>query len=75
MDKFTERFNEILNETGLSGALICKQLGIHPPTLVKYKKGSGMSTETLYKFCYTFNVSADWLLGLSDEKYIKNRGL
>ena len=26
-----------------------------------------MSLETLYKFCKTLDVSADWLLGLSEE--------
>ena len=72
MDNFTERFNEVLNETGMNGTQISKLLGIHPPTLVKYKKGiSGMSMETLYNFCNTFNVSADWLLGLSQTKKIK----
>lgn len=72
MDKFTERFNEVLEETGMNGTQISNLLGIHPPTLVKYKKGiSGMSMETLHNVCKTFNVSADWLLGLSENKRIK----
>lgn len=69
MEKFTEKFNEVLEETNLSGAKVSEMLGIQPPTLVKYKKGiSGMNMKTLQKFCRTFNVSADWLLGLTDKK-------
>ena len=68
MDTFVERFNKVIQETNLSGAEISKLLGIHPPTLSKYIHGtSGMSLETLYRFCKVFNVSADWLLGLSDK--------
>ena len=69
MEIFTERFNEVLNQTGLTGRKISEMLGIEPPTLVKYKKGiSGMNMKTLENFCRTFNVSANWLLGLSDKK-------
>jgi transcriptional regulator with XRE-family HTH domain len=69
MEIFTERFNEVLNQTGLTGRKVSEMLGIEPPTLVKYKKGiSGMSMKTLGNFCRTFNVSANWLLGLSDKK-------
>ena len=69
MDDFTKRFNKVLEESGLNGAQISEMLNIHPPTLVKYKTGKSlMSMQTLYNFCKTFNVSADWLLGLNDEQ-------
>lgn len=59
------RLRQIQEEKGLSTAAISRLLDIHPPTWCKYTSGkSGMSMETLYKFCKTFNVSADWLLGL-----------
>lgn len=68
MNDFTKRFNEALEETGLTGAQVSNLLKIHPPTLVKYKKGtSGMSLETLYNFCKTFGISSDWLLGLEAQ--------
>lgn len=74
MDKFNERFRQVLKDSGLTGAEISKLLGIHPPTLSKYIHGtSGMSLETLYRFCKTFNVSADWLLGLGEQKVIEFR--
>ena len=68
MDDFTERLNKVLDESGMTGAQISELLNIHPPTLVKYKSGKSlMSMQTLYHFCKTFNVSADWLMGLSEE--------
>lgn len=72
MDIFTKRLNQVIKESGLNGAKISQMLGIHPPTLSKYVHGvSGMSTDTLRKFCKTFNVSADWMLGLSDIKELE----
>ena len=69
MDDFNKRFNKVLEESGLSGTQISEMLNIHPPTLVKYKTGKSlMSMQTLYNFCRTFNVSADWLMGLEDEQ-------
>lgn len=68
MDEFTKRFNKVIDESGLSGVQISEMLQIHPPTLVKYKTGKSlMSMQTLYNFCKTFNVSADWLMGLDTE--------
>ena len=68
MDDFTKRFNKVLDDSGLTGTQISELLNIHPPTLVKYKTGKSlMSMQTLYHFCKTFNVSADWLMGLSSS--------
>lgn len=73
MDDFTKRFNKVLEESGLTGAQISDMLNIHPPTLVKYKTGKSlMSMQTLYNFCRTFEVSADWLLGLKDDSKALN---
>ena len=69
MDDFTKRLNQVLDESGLTGAQISELLNIHPPTLVKYKSGKSlMSMYTLYNFCKTFNVSADWLMGLDENE-------
>ena len=68
MDDFTKKFNQVLDASGLNGVQISELLHIHPPTLVKYKNGKSlMSMQTLYHFCKTFNVSADWLMGLNDN--------
>lgn len=65
MTEFQNRFNQIIQNSNLKQVEIAEALGIHPPTLSKYIHGnSGMSLETLYKFCIAFNVSADWLLGI-----------
>ncbi len=72
MDIFAERLTQIIDETGLSRAEVCRILDIHPPTLSKYLHGkSGMSLETLKKVCKTFNVSANWLLGISNIKGLR----
>jgi len=68
MEKFNDRFNQVIQETNLTQAEISRLLGIHPPTLSKYIHGnSGMSIETLYNFCKTFDVDANWLLGLDSK--------
>lgn len=65
MTGFQDRFNKVIQDSNLKQVEIADALGIHPPTLSKYIHGvSGMSLETLYKFCTVFNVSADWLLGI-----------
>lgn len=73
MDDFTKRFNQVIEESGLTGVEISELLQIHPPTLVKYKTGKSlMSMYTLYNFCKTFGVSADWLMGLSEKDLNKH---
>ena len=68
MTVFNERFNQVIQKSNLKQVEIANKLEIFPQTLSKYIHGnSGMSIETLSKFCKEFNVSADWLLGLSDK--------
>lgn len=65
MEQLQNRLKQFKTERKLSTAEISRQMGIHAPTWCKYESGkSKMSIETLQKFCRTFNVSADWLLGL-----------
>lgn len=68
MQNFHLRLKKVKEDNHLSTADISRLLGIHPPTWCKYESGkSGMSLETLHKFCTIFEVSADWLLGLKGE--------
>lgn len=67
MENIHLRLKQIKEERGLSTAEISRLLDIHPPTWCKYESGrSKMSIETLYKFCKTLGISADWLLGLKE---------
>lgn len=66
------RLKRVKKEKGLTTSEISRLLNIHAPTWCKYENGtSNMSLETLYKFCKTLDVSADWLLGLSEESRIR----
>lgn len=68
MKNIPKRLKQVKQEKGLTTSEISRLLNIHAPTWCKYENGtSNMSLETLYKFCKTLNVSADWLLGLKED--------
>lgn len=68
MNQISQRLKQVKKEKGLTTSEISRLLNIHAPTWCKYENGtSNMSLETLYKFCKTLNVSADWLLGLKED--------
>lgn len=64
---FRERINEALKTTTMKQKEIAEKCGIHPSCLTQYKKGeSEPSLKTLYELCKTLDISADYLLGLSE---------
>lgn len=68
MQNFQERLKQVRESKGLSKSEISIALNIHPQTWHKYENGiSKMNLETLKKFCHTLNVSADYMLGLSNN--------
>lgn len=65
--EFTKRFNEILKQSGKTQVEIAKALNITKQCVNDYKTGKSVpSIETLYYLCLYLDVSADYLLGLSD---------
>lgn len=65
--KFTERFNEILKQSGKTQVEIANALNITKQCVNDYKMGKSVpSIETLYSLCKFLDVSADYLLGLTD---------
>ena len=65
--KFTERFNELLKQSGKTQVEIAKALNITKQCVNDYKTGKSLSSlETLYALCKHLDVSADYLLGLTD---------
>ena len=69
MNKIPARLKQVKEKKGLTTSEISRLLGIHAPTWCKYESGKSlMSLETLHRFCKTLDVSADWLLGLTEEK-------
>ncbi len=64
---FTKRFNEILGISGKTQVEIAKAIHVTKQCVTDYKTGKSFpSIETLYLICKYLEVSADYLLGLSD---------
>ena len=65
--EFTKRFNEILTQSGKTQVEIAKALNITKQCVNDYKTGKSVpSLETLYSLCKYLDVSADYLLGLTE---------
>lgn len=68
-DTFGERLNMVLYEQELSQADLDKRTGIGRANISRYVCNKQMPTvDSLIAICKTLNVSADWLLCLSDRK-------
>lgn len=65
-DIFCERVNYLLGDTGQME--LAEKIGISQGVIsaIKNKKVKAPGADTIYKIAEHFNVSADWLLGLSD---------
>lgn len=65
-----ERFHRLVDEkadAGIPREAIAKEIGCDTSTVTKqYNDKQGIDIEYLYKYSKYFNVSADYLLGLSD---------
>lgn len=72
---FYERINMLINASGKTCSELSKAWGISRSAIFAYKGGDTAPNATvLMRICEYFNVSADWLLGLSrDYKLHKNR--
>lgn len=65
--KFTQRFNEVLKISGKSQADIARAINVSKQCVTDYKTGKSVpSLETLYLLCRYLEISADYLLGLSE---------
>lgn len=65
--KFQERFNELLKISGKKQTEIANAVKVSKQCISDYKSGKSVpSIETLYLLCQFLDVSADYLLGLSD---------
>lgn len=64
---FNNRLKECRLECGLTQLQVAQSLGVTLPAISQYEKGiREPSLELLVKYCKLLNVSADYLLGLSD---------
>ena len=68
--KFTERFNEMLDICGKTQNQIASEIHVKKQCVSDYKYGKSVpSLETLFLLCKSLEVSADYLLGLDDNKF------
>ena len=66
--KFRERFNELIKNSGKSQVQIAEEINVSKQCVSDYKSGKSCpSLETLCLICKCLEVSADYLLGLTDE--------
>lgn len=65
--KFNERLKMIRIESGKTQKDVYLELGISPNGYASYEQGrTEPNVDTLIKLCKIFDVSADYLLGLTD---------
>ena len=68
MSKFSDRLKELRKEKGLSQKALAEQLGYNQSMICFWEKGVNEPTESaIRKAALFFEVSADYLLGLTDE--------
>lgn len=66
---FPQRLNQLMREFGITQSVLANICGVRRQTISLYIQGqSSPDWKKLKAIADTFNVSADWLLGLSDEQ-------
>ncbi len=65
---FSNRLRSLRQERELKQSDIAKYLGVSAQSYSSYENGREPNYEMLKKLCSFFNVSADWLLGLSEYR-------
>ena len=71
IDGFWERFEEACMRSGMSKDEIARKMGCGRNTLIATSGHCGIHITYLAKFCALTGTSADWLLGLSKERKLK----
>ena len=69
MEIFQKRLNQLLNETGTTLQQLANKIDTTKVSISRYKNGHRIpDINTIYKLAKYFNVSTDWLLGLSEKR-------
>lgn len=73
VEGFRDRLYEAIEDTGLSKTAMAEKCGFSRKIFYDGWESfrSQLNSGYLMKFCSITGVSADWLLGLSKEKYLK----
>ena len=64
----TERLREAIFASGKSVLTLAEEMGATHTAIYDHMKGVGVSVSYLLRYCKALNVSADWLLGLKEER-------
>ncbi len=69
---FGQRLSIILEERGLTQAQMAKDINVYANAVHRWITHYEYPNATnIIAICKTYNVSADWLLGLSDERDLR----
>lgn len=69
---FEERFRKIVKESGKQQKDIAQEMEVAPSTISKLLKGTAEpSPDVLTKISKIFDVSIDWLLGITESKQVR----
>ena len=73
IEKFSYRLTVLLDENNMTQTQLAKKIGTSNVTICRYLTGERTPRiDVLTKIAYVFNVSLDYLLGLSEDKKVKN---
>ncbi|MCL2255700.1 MAG: helix-turn-helix domain-containing protein [Firmicutes bacterium] len=68
MDKFSKRLKELRKEKNLSAVELGKEIGVSGASIIHWEKNDNDITKKhLIKLAKFFEVSTDFLVGLSDD--------
>lgn len=68
------RVKQVLAESEETGVAVAGKLGVHPSRVSRWKTGAEVPLKYLPLLPTALGVSADWLLGLTDEKRPRPEG-
>lgn len=71
------RFKEVRQNNGLTQAEMAEKLGMKQPAWARLENGGvpDPRSSTIVDICTTFNVDANWLLGLNIDNQYNGLGL
>ena len=73
IEKFSYRLTVLLDENNMTQTQLAEKIGTSNVTICRYLTGERTPRiDVLTKIAYVFNVSLDYLLGLSEDKKVKN---
>lgn len=69
MEKYIKRIRDLREDNDLTQTTIAKLLGTSQTMYARYERGANeIPVRHIIKLCKIYNVSADYLLGISEKK-------